>query len=434
MNIYNIIDEELDLQHLALKQPKRIHSGTYFSQICYNDTEFYINTPKCNTKKGIVQTNSRTYVDMVYKENNEFIKWILKLEKRIKELLFEKSNLWFQNELSLDDIDYFYNSSIKINKKNEYMVRCYVAKQNKLNKENQVIQIYDENNNIKDYEDVGTNEILSILQVKGIRFTDTSFHLELQVEQIMILNTKPKLFHRFLIKKPGDDIHINEDVKPKEDKEKSDNDDSIQLIQNNDNDSDVDNHSGSYSNIDDNDNNNQIIQNNDNSNGDERENNNNDNNTSERYIKNIENEIIDTNEDNNTDTTINTNTLDATINLGNDTSNSKNNKQNIALDIETLEEDNTLEKPNSLEEVVINTNNVKEEETLKLKKPNEVYYEIYKEARRKAKEAKKAALIAYLEAKNIKKTYMLEDIDDSSDESNFSDNESNNEEIEYSNE
>ena len=51
-----------------------------------------------------------------------------------------------------------------------------------------------------------------------------------------------------------------------------------------------------------------------------------------------------------------------------------------------------------------------------MKKPNEVYYEIYREARRKAKVAKKAAVIAYLEAKNIKNTYMLEDIDDSSDE------------------
>ena len=52
-------------------------------------------------------------------------------------------------------------------------------------------------------------------------------------------------------------------------------------------------------------------------------------------------------------------------------------------------------------------------ETIKLKKPNHVYFELYKEARNKAKIAKRNALLAYLEAKNIKKTYMLDNLNDS---------------------
>ena len=55
-------------------------------------------------------------------------------------------------------------------------------------------------------------------------------------------------------------------------------------------------------------------------------------------------------------------------------------------------------------------------ETIQLKKPNQVYYEIYKKAREKAKDAKKNAILAYLEMKNIKKTYMLDDIDESDSE------------------
>ena len=53
------------------------------------------------------------------------------------------------------------------------------------------------------------------------------------------------------------------------------------------------------------------------------------------------------------------------------------------------------------------------EPPIQLKKPNEVYYELYREARNKAKVAKRNALQAYLEAKNIKKTYMVENIEDS---------------------
>ena len=60
-----------------------------------------------------------------------------------------------------------------------------------------------------------------------------------------------------------------------------------------------------------------------------------------------------------------------------------------------------------------------ESNTITLRKPNEVYYEIYKIAKNKAKQHKKAAISHYLEAKNIKNTYLVNDLynsDDSSDD------------------
>ena len=65
-----------------------------------------------------------------------------------------------------------------------------------------------------------------------------------------------------------------------------------------------------------------------------------------------------------------------------------------------------------LEEIELNIDNI---DTIKLKEPNEVYFDIYKAAREKAKKAKNEAIKAYLEAKKIKELYML-DIIDSSDE------------------
>jgi predicted DNA-binding protein (UPF0278 family) len=60
-------------------------------------------------------------------------------------------------------------------------------------------------------------------------------------------------------------------------------------------------------------------------------------------------------------------------------------------------------------------------DTIELKKPDRVYYEIYKNVREKAKKAKQEAMNAYLEAKNIKKTYMLENLSDSSEEDTMDD-------------
>jgi hypothetical protein len=69
----------------------------------------------------------------------------------------------------------------------------------------------------------------------------------------------------------------------------------------------------------------------------------------------------------------------------------------------------------------LNFNDIKE--SITLKKPNDVYYEIYKAAREKAKQMRKVAMEAYLEAKEIKTKYMLSDIDDS-DESEYEEEES----------
>lgn len=79
-------------------------------------------------------------------------------------------------------------------------------------------------------------------------------------------------------------------------------------------------------------------------------------------------------------------------------------------------------QPNSIDhsldnfEVELYLDEVPETETIQIKARNEVYYEMYREAKRKAKIAKDAALSAYLEARQIKNTYMLDDIDDSDED------------------
>ena len=60
---------------------------------------------------------------------------------------------------------------------------------------------------------------------------------------------------------------------------------------------------------------------------------------------------------------------------------------------------------------------IDETSPLTLKNPNEVYLDIYKAAREKAKKAKNDAIKAYLEAKRIKELYLLDVVDTSDEES-----------------
>ena len=57
-----------------------------------------------------------------------------------------------------------------------------------------------------------------------------------------------------------------------------------------------------------------------------------------------------------------------------------------------------------------------DEEPIILKKPNEVYYNIYRIAREKARRMKQQAIEFALEANNIKTKYMLEDEDEDTDD------------------
>jgi plasmid rolling circle replication initiator protein Rep len=68
----------------------------------------------------------------------------------------------------------------------------------------------------------------------------------------------------------------------------------------------------------------------------------------------------------------------------------------------------------------LNINEIENSESIHLKEKTEVYYQMYREARQKAKLAKSLALSSYMEARKIKNLYMLEDIDDS-DESDLDD-------------
>ena len=198
MKIYNLT-EVFDFNSLSLAHPGRLQGGSHYSKIKYNNENLYLQTSKCLTKNGIVVTGKKTYCDLMFKlDDTEMVDWILECEKTLKKLLFNKSELWFQNELCLDDIEYFFNSSLRLYKSNNQLMRTYVNT-NK-NSSSSLLQIFDENETIKQYEDVYNKNIISILHLKGVKFTSTSFQIDIELKQILILDDDVKMhFNKCMI-------------------------------------------------------------------------------------------------------------------------------------------------------------------------------------------------------------------------------------------
>jgi hypothetical protein len=346
---------------ISLANPQPVQGGSFFTRATIDeDKPLYIQFPKCFTKSGIVNTKRGKYSDLLYEKNNQeqLIEWALALEKTCQQKIFEKKNTWFHNELALDDIETMMTPIFRLYRSgSKLLIRSYidVSQHNNIDK----CLAYNETKLQISLDKINEDTpIIPLVLIEGIKFSTKSFEIVIKLVQLMVLDKLEDHSQVCLIK---------HDINPIQD---------VTLGQNND-----DNNSTSdISNV------------------------------SETNIKKEipETENIKTDELENNDELI------------------KQNKDNN----EMSAEDKSLEKMEALEhivEVVDDKNTISsiEEiditvddntETLNLKKPNDVYYDIYKAAREKAKHMRKVAIEAFLEAKDIKTKYMLDEIDDSDEE------------------
>ena len=381
----NIIEpnETFDFTKLSLAHPSGIQGGAYFTKIEYNKKPLYIQTCKSQTRQGFVKTGKKYYCDLMFDKNSEsLINWFENLEERCQKLIFERRDTWFQNSLEENDIESAFNSTIRVYKSGKY----YLVRTNIKNNHNNTpsIKIYNEKETPMTMEEINNEtNIISILEIQGIKFTSRNFQIEIELKQIMVLDNEP-LFDNCLIK-----TSKNSHVKPLEEDPKTDElkIENIKLDDNKIDDNKIDENNLDENNLDE-------------------------NNLEEFTQEDILDELepIDI---------LVEPLVKANLPLvKEDVKLEEKNEENINLDFvfEDLNED-IEENSDELKEV----NNVglsleNSLETMQLKKPNQVYFELYKEARKKAKEAKRCAILAYLEAKNIKKTYMLDNLNDSDSE------------------
>jgi hypothetical protein len=361
---------DYDFTKIYFGPPSTLAGGAYFAKIMYSTNKpLLIQTPKSLTKQGFVKSGKKVYTDLMFDNNDTvFINWIENLESKCQELVYLKRESWFETKLEKDDIETAFTSPFKIFKSGKYYLLRVNVKQN--------LKIYDEMNKIIQTESITNDKtIISILEIQGLKFTSRNFQIEIELKQSMVVSPDPFLDECF-IKTPKktqpikeENINIKEQL-PKEQLPNKLNNIIKQSVE--------------------------------------------DLKTKPQELEFTNNKIeVDESIDLEVvfDKPLENKTLPkATLPKAINNNNIDLEEANIVLDVEELED------PSILKEVDLSCTLDNTLETLQLKKPNQVYYEIYQNAREKAKDAKKNAIVAYLEMKNIKKTYMLDDIDESDSE------------------
>ncbi|MCJ7801582.1 MAG: hypothetical protein MUP82_04410 [Candidatus Marinimicrobia bacterium] len=364
----NIIepDDTFDFKKLSLAHPVGIQGGAYFTKIEYNGKPLYIQTCKSKTRQGIVKTGKKYYCDLMFDTTAaSIINWFENLEEMCQKLIFEKRDTWFENKLEESDIEAAFNSTIRVFKSGKnYLVRANVRNHNN----NPFVKIYSENqlpltsNDINDKTD-----IISILEIQGIKFTSRNFQIDVDLKQVMILDNEP-LFNNCLINPANiKTIDPKEDIPLEKLPEITNFDDVIDLSEPN---------TG----------------------------------TLEESIGICEPLQLDASASVIPDE-VSKDTDDINIQLEFEDLNGEIEDLNGEIEDLNGEIEENINKSTEIDNQVLDLEN--KLEPMQLKKPNQVYFELYKDARDKAKLAKKNALIAYLEAKNIKKTYLIDNLIDS---------------------
>lgn len=357
-HIINPSIESFDFSRLKLLPPSSVQGGACFTKFEYNNKPLYIQTCKCFTKQGIVKSGKRLLCDLMFDNTNEeMVAWFETFENKCYDLLYDKKDRWFKGSLEKEYIENVFVPTLRIFKSGKfYLVRANVQPRDSL-------YIYDENKQELSHDMVSSStKIVSILEFTGIKFTSNKFQIEINLKQIMVIKDN-LAFDNCLI---DFNKNIEEPLKSKDVILDIHNDETIE--ENNLEESDpIDNESLQEIDSDDKD---------DDSGNDPKE-----------IISFSDNKKFESLPVQSCDT------------------------------LDEYQDDDNLREFDPTEELNFvdgNDNLEIQSPPLKIKARNEVYYDLYKKAREEAKEAKKKAIIAYLEAKNIKDLHSL-DISDSDD-------------------
>jgi|688.fasta_scaffold43779_8 hypothetical protein len=398
--------DDFDFSKIILTHPESLHSGSFFTKLNINSNMFYIQTPKCISKQGVVTTaGKKSYIDLMFSSDDaKFIEFMENLEKHCIEKIYDKKNSWFTNDIDKSEIENAFTSVLRSFKAGKYyLLRANVSSSKNLLK-TPTCFVFDESEKQLSLDDIKPdNDLITVLEIQGIKFTPRSFQFEIIIRQALIMANRP-VFQSCVIKKnittPSSAIDT--------------------YSQNNNNTTHESQYVKAAENVEN-------VENVDNKDGEKNENGKKDLDDLKENINTSKSKIIPPPVSESapvpvpasssillltskkTEKNINTNTV----------SKEKEDKENIE-DIETIQE---------LTEADLE---IKDDESIKLKKPNDIYYEVYRAAKEKARAARKLAFDAYLEVKKIKKTYMLDDSDsDFSDSSDSDDDEnSDNEDVE----
>ena len=174
MNVIDNYKQEL----LNLGDPVEIDDDIYFCKFNYNNMPFMVKTNKICMMNPI-KKNKDNYVNISI-TSKDYLLWFETFYKWCIQIFHERSEDWFQEGLTLSEVEFSFINPLKSNiKDNCFDIQC-VTDQNRLH-------IVDTKDNVCSLDSLKQCNIIPTFHIKGVKVNANYFSLDIEVNNILVI-------------------------------------------------------------------------------------------------------------------------------------------------------------------------------------------------------------------------------------------------------
>ena len=179
MNVLSNYNKE----NIHIASPIEIEDENYFCKISYNNMPFIIKTNKiCYYKKIKLSKINDHYVNISI-SSKEYLEWFEQFYNDCIELFYESSTDWFENEMSLSDVEFSFINPLKSNIKNNCFDLVSSFDINRLH----IVDTDDKFINLNTLEDCN---VIPTFHIRGIKINTKHFMFEIELNNLCVILPK----------------------------------------------------------------------------------------------------------------------------------------------------------------------------------------------------------------------------------------------------
>ena len=173
----NVLDN-YKVELLNLGEPVEIDDDSYFCKFNYNNMPFMIKTNKvCLFKKRKKNKDNLVNISITSKD---YLVWFESFYKWCIQAFHERSEDWFEEPLTLSDVEFSFINPLKSNiKDNCFDIQC--------NTNEDRLHIVDTNDNVNSLDLLEDCNIVPTFHIKGVTFNSKHFHLDIELNNVLII-------------------------------------------------------------------------------------------------------------------------------------------------------------------------------------------------------------------------------------------------------
>ena len=166
--------------NIEIGNAMEIDSETHYCKISYNEMPLIIKTNKiCFFKKRPQYKNNENYVNISI-TSKEYLEWFDRFYHESIELFHECSKDWFEEELTLSDIEFSFINPLKSNIRNNcFDVACTIDETR--------LHIVDSNDKIISVNRLEDSNVIPTFHIKGIKFNSKHFMFDIELNNLYVL-------------------------------------------------------------------------------------------------------------------------------------------------------------------------------------------------------------------------------------------------------